>query len=363
MRYDDAVVGVITLSKLGLDQFDRHDLRLLSILADQAATALEWPATSPGASARRRAARSCWRSARARGEPRTRQVANVLARHLATVMAVEECAISWWDRANDRVASLGYYPPSPSRTDWSRTSTSRVPADQAGARRPGDGPGRRRPSRMPIPRRSALLLAAGNRAPRDAAARRVGRDDRSRRAASRSVRSRPTRSGSSLARTIANEASIALENARLLRRGPSPRRPRPADRLLQPPLAPRAVRPGGRSRPAHPPAAQPADAGPRRLQARQRHVRPPPRRRGPALDRGARSGGRSAASDVPARYGGDEFAILLPDADHEEAARDRRAARRGVRDSTFCHDGRLNVPIGVSIGVATFPADGRTAPS
>jgi len=41
MRYDDAVVGVITLSKLGLDQFDGHDLRLLSILADQAATALE----------------------------------------------------------------------------------------------------------------------------------------------------------------------------------------------------------------------------------------------------------------------------------------------------------------------------------
>src|SRR3954452_9047083 len=41
MRYDDVVVGVITLSKLGLDQFDGHDLRLLSILADQAATALE----------------------------------------------------------------------------------------------------------------------------------------------------------------------------------------------------------------------------------------------------------------------------------------------------------------------------------
>jgi UDP-N-acetylmuramyl pentapeptide phosphotransferase/UDP-N-acetylglucosamine-1-phosphate transferase len=41
MRYDDAVVGVITLSKLGLNGFDAHDLRLLSILADQAATALE----------------------------------------------------------------------------------------------------------------------------------------------------------------------------------------------------------------------------------------------------------------------------------------------------------------------------------
>jgi predicted signal transduction protein with EAL and GGDEF domain len=28
---------------------------------------------------------------------------------------------------------------------------------------------------------------------------------------------------------------------------------------------------------------------------------------------------------------------------------------------TFCHDGRLSVPVGLSIGLATFPADGRTA--
>ena len=41
MRYDEATVGVITLSKLGLDQFDDDDLRLLTILADQAATAIE----------------------------------------------------------------------------------------------------------------------------------------------------------------------------------------------------------------------------------------------------------------------------------------------------------------------------------
>ncbi|MGH2473675.1 MAG: GAF domain-containing protein, partial [Candidatus Limnocylindrales bacterium] len=39
MRYDDSTVGVITLSKIGLDGFDGDDLRLLTILADHAATA------------------------------------------------------------------------------------------------------------------------------------------------------------------------------------------------------------------------------------------------------------------------------------------------------------------------------------
>ena len=41
MRHDGAIVGVITLSKLGIGQFDDDDLQMLTILADQAATALE----------------------------------------------------------------------------------------------------------------------------------------------------------------------------------------------------------------------------------------------------------------------------------------------------------------------------------
>src|SRR4029078_8037083 len=90
MRYDDSVVGVITLSKLGLDQFDDHDLRLLSILADQAATALE-------------SARNLARSEALARELRTlldvsgelaasldlRQAAHILARHLATLIGAE----------------------------------------------------------------------------------------------------------------------------------------------------------------------------------------------------------------------------------------------------------------------------------
>jgi diguanylate cyclase (GGDEF)-like protein len=67
------------------------------------------------------------------------------------------------------------------------------------------------------------------------------------------------------------------------------------------------------------------------------------------------------ASDVPARYGGDEFAIILPETDEEEA---RAVAGRIVaafRDHHFVSEGRGAVPIGTSIGSATLPTDGRTA--
>ena len=359
MRYDDAVVGVITLSKLGLDQFDGHDLRLLSILADQAATALE-------------SARNLARSEALAGELRllltvssdlaasldSHQVANILARHLAHAIGVEECAISWWDRPNERVASLGYYPPAgvdalePFFDIGDYPLTKRVLVEQVTELIDVTDPGA-------DPAEVRLLVEAGNRAlvmlPLVAKGQSIGLvelisagpidldDDRL-----------------DLARTIANEASIALENARLYEeaRALADRDPLTGffnHRYLHERFGQEAVRARRSHRPLSLLMLDLDDF--KLVNDTFGHLLGDDVLRWTAdlIRRTLR------ASDVPARYGGDEFAILLPDADHDEAAATASRLSDAFGRSPFSRDERLTVPVGFSIGAATFPADGRTA--
>jgi diguanylate cyclase (GGDEF)-like protein len=62
----------------------------------------------------------------------------------------------------------------------------------------------------------------------------------------------------------------------------------------------------------------------------------------------------SRAIDTAARYGGDEFAVILPEIAEEEAK--RVSVRIGER---LARDGQMP-PITASIGVAMYPADGTT---
>jgi len=61
------------------------------------------------------------------------------------------------------------------------------------------------------------------------------------------------------------------------------------------------------------------------------------------------------ATDLPARYGGDEFGMVLIDADPGMANRIAQRIQRALRD------GHEQPALSVSIGISIYPEDGRTA--
>lgn len=359
MCYDGVTVGVITLSKLGFGGFSDVDLQLLTILADQAATALE-------------SARLLTRSRELAGELRRlldmsselsgsldpRQVANLIAGHLATAMSADECAISYWDRPTGRVESLGYFPAQrieqlePYFLVEGFPETLRALERQEtviiGATDPDADPAE-----------LELMTRDGNRMlamlPLVAKGQSIGLVE----LFSRSER-RWDGEQLDLARTMANEAAMALENARLYEdaRKLADRDPLTGfynHRFLHERLGEEVVRSQRGRRPLSVLMLDLDDFklvndtfghlfGDRVLVWCAELIRSTLR-----------------GSDIPARYGGDEFAVILPDTDQDDA---RTAAERileAFRDRPFVGEQRGPVPLAASIGIATFPADGRTA--
>jgi diguanylate cyclase (GGDEF)-like protein len=359
MRYDGTPIGVITLSKLGLNGFGADDLRLLTILADQAATAME-------------SARLLTRTQDLAEEMRRlldmstdlstsldpHQVADLIARHMTRAMKVDECAVSYWDRPAGVVESLGYFPALPANRlepyyEVSRyPSTVRVLERQETILIDAADP-------AADPAEVALMRKEGHRTlamlPLVAKGQAIGLVE---------LFSRSAITWNAelleLVRTMANEAAMALENARLYEdaRKLADRDPLTGffnHRFLHERLGEEVVR---TQRARHPLSVLMLDLddfklvndtfghlfGDRVLTWTAELIRSTLR-----------------ASDIPARYGGDEFAIILPETDAAEA---RRAAERildAFRDHAFVGEQRGPVPIGASIGVATYPADGRYA--
>ncbi len=63
--------------------------------------------------------------------------------------------------------------------------------------------------------------------------------------------------------------------------------------------------------------------------------------------------------DIPCRYGGEEFVIMLPGASTEIAVR-RAEAFRAMFEKQVITSGALTIQATISLGVATFPAHGHT---
>jgi diguanylate cyclase (GGDEF)-like protein len=359
MRYDATTIGVITLSKLGLNRFGPDDLRLLTILADQAATAVE-------------SARRLSRTQDLANEMRRlldmstdlttsldpRQVADRMADHMARAMNVDECAISYWDRDGGRIESLGNFPllPPAELEPYFEVAaypvTLRVLERQETILIDVDDP-------TANAAEVALLRGAGHRAlamlPLVAKGESIGLVE---------LFSKSPITWSDellgLVRAMANDAAMALENARLYEdaRKLADRDPLTGffnHRYLHERLGEEVVR---TQRARHPLSVLMLDLddfklvndtfghlfGDRVLTWTAELIRSTLR-----------------ASDIPARYGGDEFAIILPETDADEAGRAAERILDAFRERAFVGEQRGPVPIGASIGAATFPADGRNA--
>ena len=359
MQHEGGLVGVITLSKLGLYQFDDDDLRLLSILADQAATA--FASAAHLAETRRLAAEL--RQLLDMSSALTRslnpvEVANLMAEHLARATGADQAQISDWDRAGGRLRTLGCYPAElrSSIDDYypleGFPTTCRVLEEGVIAVVDAADPDADQAEVDLLRQESMLGLVM---LPLVAKGEAIGLVELT-------SRGRPTSDAGqiTIARTMAHEAAMALENARLYEtaRNLADRDPLTGfynHRYLHERLSEEVVRAVRSRRPLSVVMLDLDDF--KVVNDTYGHVY------GDGMLGHVASliRGSLRASDVAARYGGDEFALILPDDGREDATAVARRILDAFAASPYAADGRPPFAICASIGVATFPEDGRSA--
>src|SRR5262249_9775293 len=65
-------------------------------------------------------------------------------------------------------------------------------------------------------------------------------------------------------------------------------------------------------------------------------------------------------TDYPVRYGGDEVAVILPQADGAAAVGLAHKLRRLIESHSFLQEEGIGARVGASLGVATYPSEAAT---
>jgi diguanylate cyclase (GGDEF)-like protein len=355
LRSEGRVIGVVVLSRLGLVRFSDDELRLLGVLADQAAVAIENARLLAERDRHVAELAALLDISRAGGGASDEQeVAAVLADKLRRAAHMDACVLSRWDEERGSLHTVGASGQSDRDTQLMEMHRSLrqvlindAPRLLDASQEDLDPP---ELARLQQQGAGACLLL-----PLSTAGRVVGVVELFSELGGRHFREADI----SLLRTMANQVAAALENASLMRQL---RDAAETDlitgvyshRHLQDRIRQEVAR---AARTHSPLSVLMVDLNDFKLvndqfghQSGDRVLR--------AIAGALRAAVRT--SDVVARYGGDEFVVLMPDTDAAEAEQVAQRAAAAVADLAHPMAERSEIHVSCSVGLAIHPMDGRT---